>query len=118
MTLSAISFARRLLVMSALERARIPCHSSLIAREVMLLTLSRYDGVNAAHVKEFRLTLPCSEDRVSQLLKQATRDGWIIVKKNQQDGCTKFVLPTEGLTLLFEEYRRSLQEVLFATDEI
>lgn len=118
LTISATSFARRLLVMSAWERTHIPCHSSLIAREVMLLALSRYDGVNAARVKEFHLTLPYSEDRISQLLKQLTKDGWVTVKKNQQDGRTKFVLPTERLTLLFEEYRRSLQEVLFTTDEV
>ena len=103
--------------MSAWERAHIPHHSSLVAREIMLLALSRYDGVNAARVKEFHLTLPYSEDRISQLLKQLTKDGWVTLKKNQLDGRTKFVHPTERLTLLFEEYRRSLQEVLSAADD-
>src|SRR5688572_19807364 len=92
----------------------MPMAGSKIAGDIVLLALAREDG-DAARVKDFHLTLQYSEDRVSQVLKELVRDGWLSMERDEADRRMRKVHASDRLRLLFDEYQRSLRELV--TDE-
>ena len=89
----------------------MPMTGSIIAGDIVLLALAREDG-DAARVKDFHLSLHYSEDRVSQVLKELTREGWLIVERDRTDRRMRKVHPSDQLRLLFDEYQRFLVDML------
>ena len=84
---------------------------STIAGDLVLLSLARADA-DPARVKDFHLALNYSEDRVSQILKGLTADGWLAMSPNPVDRRMRNVLPTDRLQRLFDEYQRFLLNLL------
>jgi DNA-binding MarR family transcriptional regulator len=84
---------------------------SIIAGDIVLFALARDDG-DAARVKDFHLSLHYSEDRVSQVLKELVRDGWLTMASDDADRRMRKVHASDRLILLFGEYRRFLLELL------
>lgn len=103
--------ARRLLLLRSWERQHMPMAGSTIASDIVLLALARDDG-DAARVKDFHLSLHYSEDRVSQVLKELVRDGWLAMERDDDDRRMRKVHASDRLRLLFGEYRRFLVELL------
>lgn len=103
--------ARRLLLLRSWERQNMPMAGSIIAGDIVLLALAREDG-NAARVKDFHLSLHYSEDRVSQVLKELVRDGWLTMERDVSDRRMRKVHASDRLRMLFDEYRRFLLEML------
>ena len=103
--------ARRLLLLRSWERQNMPMAGSIIAGDIVLLAFARDDG-DAARVKDFHLSLHYSEDRVSQVLKELTTDGWLTVERDESDRRMRKVHASDRLRLLFDEYQRFLLEVL------
>lgn len=103
--------ARRLLLLRSWERQHMPMAGSLVAGDIVLLALARDDG-NAARVKDFHLSLHYSEDRVSQVLKQLVREGWLTMERDEADKRMRKVHASDRLVLLFGEYQRSLVELV------
>lgn len=103
--------ARRLLLLRSWERQNMPMAGSMIAGDIVLLALAREDG-DAARVKDFHLSLHYSEDRVSQVLKDLVRDGWLTMERDESDRRMRKVHASDRLRLLFGEYRRFLVELL------
>lgn len=89
----------------------MPMAGSIIAGDIVLLALARDDG-DAARVKDFHLSLHYSEDRVSQVLKQLVRDGWLTMERDEADKRMRKVHASDRLRLLFGEYQRFLLELL------
>lgn len=103
--------ARRLLLLRSWERQNMPMAGSIIAGDIVLLALAR-EGGDAARVKDFHLSLHYSEDRVSQVLKELAREGWLVMEQDEADRRMRKVYASDRLRLLFDEYQRSLLEVL------
>ena len=103
--------ARRLLLLRSWERQHMPMAGSIIAGDIVLLALARDDG-DAARVKDFHLSLHYSEDRVSQVLKELVRDGWLTMERDDSDRRMRKVHASDRLVLLFREYQRSLIELV------
>ena len=103
--------ARRLLLLRSWERQNMPMSGSIIAGDIVLLALAREDG-DAARVKDFHLSLHYSEDRVSQVLKELVRDGWLAMERDEADRRMRKVHASDRLRLLFDEYQRFLLELL------
>lgn len=103
--------ARRLLLLRSWERQHMPMTGSIIAGDIVLLALARDDG-DAARVKDFHLSLHYSEDRVSQVLKELVRDGWLIMERDEKDRRMRKVHASDRLVLLFDEYHRFLAEMM------
>lgn len=103
--------ARRLLLLRSWERQHMPMAGSIIAGDIVLLALAREDG-DAARVKDFHLSLHYSEDRVSQVLKELVRDGWLTMERDEADRRMRKVYASDRLELLFGEYQRFLFELL------
>lgn len=103
--------ARRLLLLRSWERQHMPMAGSIIAGDIVLLALARDDG-DAARVKDFHLSLHYSEDRVSQVLKELVRDGWLTMERDEDDRRMRKVHASDRLALLFGEYQRSLFEMM------
>lgn len=106
--------ARRLLLLRSWERQHMPMAGSIIAGDIVLLALARDDG-DAARVKDFHLSLHYSEDRVSQVLKELVRDGWLTMERDETDKRMRKVHASDRLRLLFGEYRRTLAELMSST---
>ena len=104
MNVNSKRFASELLLLRAWEQEHLPYSNSLIARDVILFALARQNSNNLISIKEFHLTLGYSEDRVGEVIKKFTNDGWLAVYKHQDDGRNKIVYPTARLIDLFEEY--------------
>ncbi|WP_421762375.1 hypothetical protein [Devosia sp.] len=83
---------------------------SIIAGDIVLLALARDDG-DAARVKDFHLSLHCSEDRFSQVLKELVSDGWLTMERDEADRRMRKVYASDRLRLLFDEYQRFLFEM-------
>ena len=107
--------ARRLLLLRSWERQHLPMTGSIIAGDVVLLALARDEG-DAARVKDFHLSLHYSEDRVSQVLKELVREGWLTVERDEDDRRMRKVHASDRLLLLFDEYQRFLFELLGQCD--
>ena len=103
--------ARRLLLLRSWERQNMPMAGSIIAGDIVLLAFARDDG-DAARVKDFHLSLHYSEDRVSQVLKELVRDGWLTMERDEDDRRMRKVHASDRLALLFGEYQRSLFEMM------
>lgn len=103
--------ARRLLLLRSWERQNMPMAGSIIAGDIVLLALAREDG-DAARVKDFHLSLHYSEDRVSQVLKELTKEGWLTIERDEVDRRMRKVHASDRLRLLFSEYQRYLLELL------
>jgi hypothetical protein len=103
--------ARRLLLLRSWERQNMPMTASIIAGDIVLLALARDDG-DAARVKDFHLSLHYSEDRVSQVLKELTNDGWLTMERDEADKRMRKVHASDRLRMLFNEYQRFLLEML------
>lgn len=84
---------------------------SIIAGDIVLLALARADA-DAARVKDFHLSLHNSEDRVSQVLKALSKDGWLNIERDESDRRMRKVYPSDRLRLLFGEYQRFTLELL------
>ena len=89
----------------------MPMAGSIIAGDIVLLALAREDG-DAARVKDFHLSLHYSEDRVSQVLKELVRDGWLTMQRDDADRRMRKVYASERLRILFTEYQRYLLELI------
>lgn len=89
----------------------MPMSGSIIAGDVVLLALARDDG-DVARVKDFHLSLHYSEDRVSQVLKELSREGWLRMEQDGDDRRMRKVFASDRLHLLFDEYQRFLFEML------
>lgn len=63
-------------------------------------------------MKDFHLSLYYSDDRVSQVLKQLVRDGWLVMERDDADRRMRKVHASDRLWLLFGEYQRFLFEML------
>lgn len=103
--------ARRLLLLRSWERQNMPMAGSKIAGDIVLLALAREDG-DPARVKDFHLSLHYSEDRVSQVLKELVREGWLTMERDNADRRMRKVYASDRLHLLFDEYRRFLFDLL------
>lgn len=103
--------ARRLLLLRSWERQHMPMAGSIIAGDIVLLALARDDG-DAARVKDFHLSLHYSEDRVSQVLKELVREGWLTMERDEDDRRMRKVHASDRLVLLFGEYQRFLIKIL------
>lgn len=95
----------------------MPMAGSIIAGDIVLLALARDDG-DAARVKDFHLSLHYSEDRVSQVLKELVRDGWLTMERDEDDRRMRKVHASDRLRLLFGEYRRFLFEMLADPEQV
>lgn len=108
--------ARRLLLLRSWERQNMPMAGSIIAGDIVLLALAREDG-DAARVKDFHLSLHYSEDRVSQVLKELVRDGWLTMERDEADRRMRKVYASDQLRLLFGEYQRFLVDLVSKQDK-
>jgi len=95
----------------------MPMAGSIIAGDIVLLALARDDG-DAARVKDFHLSLHYSEDRVSQVLKELVRDGWLTMERDETDRRMRKVHASDRLHFLFGEYQRFLFEMLSVGDGV
>lgn len=84
---------------------------SSTATAIVLLALSRKDG-ERPRVKDFHLSLHYSKDRVSEVLKQLVRDGWLTMERDEADRRIRTVHASDRLLLLFGEYQRFLFDLL------
>ena len=109
--------ARRLLLLRSWERQNLPMAGSKIASDIVLFAIARDDG-DAARVKDFHLSLHYSEDRVSQVLKELVREGWLTMESDDSDRRMRKVYPSDQLRLLFDEYQRFLVELLLTPPSI
>ena len=97
-------FAKQLLLLRQWEQDNLPHQNSMIARDIMVLVLAKYSSGTPLTIKDVHLTLGYSEDRVGEMIKQFTKDGFLIVEKDINDRRIKTVKPNHKLISLFEEY--------------
>ncbi len=104
-------FARRMLLLRAWERERIPSLTPLISVDVLLLAASR-DGVDGpSSIKLFHLALNYSQDRIREVIRKLVEDGWLRIEHYDGDGRVKCVRPTEKLITMLAEYECNVREM-------
>lgn len=106
------SLAHSLFVVHGWMRQNLPFGTSSVAVDIALFALSRMEQGRPAYVKDFHLALGYSEDRVSELLRELTDSGWLVLRRDGGDGRLRQVLPTERLIDAFDECQRLLDTSL------